>query len=146
MYLADVNIWLALAFDGHAHHQTVRTWFRRKPRQRDLTFCRATQQSFLRLVTTASVAKGFDAVVLSNAEAWALYDRLRGGEQITWTPEPEGLEAIWKRLSVRGQSSPKLWADAYLSAFAIAAEAEIVTLDRAFRQFDGLSATVLDPA
>ena len=36
--------------------------------------------------------------------------------------------------------------DAYLAAFAVAADAELVTTDEAFGQFEGLKVTVLGAA
>ena len=43
-----------------------------------------------------------------------------------------------------GLASPKLWMDAYLAAFAIAAKQQLVTTDKAFRQFKDLDLLVLD--
>ena len=49
----------------------------------------------------------------------------------------------WRRLATRDLASPKLWMDAYLAAFAIAADVELVTTDKAFGRFEGLKVTVL---
>ncbi len=27
MLLPDVNVWLAMAFDGHTHHPSAKSWF-----------------------------------------------------------------------------------------------------------------------
>jgi predicted nucleic acid-binding protein len=40
-------------------------------------------------------------------------------------------------------ASPKLWMDAYLAAFALAGGYQLVTLDKAFKQFKGLNLRVL---
>ena len=54
MPLADSNIWLALALSKHEFHAVARTWLvERGPHE--ALFCRSTQQSFLRLLTTRAV-------------------------------------------------------------------------------------------
>jgi predicted nucleic acid-binding protein len=63
--------------------------------------------------------------------------------RIGFADEPTDLELHWKRLSLRGSASPKLWMDAYLAAFAIAGGHQLVTIDAAFTQFTGLNAIVL---
>jgi len=30
IYLPDINVWLALAFEVHEHHKTARTWFEKE--------------------------------------------------------------------------------------------------------------------
>ena len=55
MFLADSNIWLALALIHHEFHPAVRAWLAASDPQETVCFCRATQQSFLRLLTTAAV-------------------------------------------------------------------------------------------
>ena len=47
--------------------------------------------------------------------------------------EPLELERRFRVLTRSRQSSPQLWADAYLAAFAEAAQVTLVTFDRAFR-------------
>jgi uncharacterized protein len=53
------------------------------------------------------------------------------------------VETLWEELAVRGTASPKLWMDAYLAAFALAARYSMVTTDAAFHQFRGLNPLVL---
>ena len=60
--------------------------------------------------------------------------------------EPEGLEPHWKALAARDTTSPKVWMDAYLAAFAIAGGHQLVTIDRDFQQFPGLDCVVLTPS
>jgi hypothetical protein len=54
-----------------------------------------------------------------------------------------GIEARWKELAVRDTASPKLWTDAYLAAFSIAAGYRMVTTDAAFSQFARLDLVLL---
>ncbi len=59
---------MALSFQGHVHHNIAREWFELLDDRDDarLCFCRVTQLSFLRLITTEAVM-GKDEV-LSEAD------------------------------------------------------------------------------
>ena len=59
MILCDSNVWLALTIDNHAHHNVVEDWLGTIAEASSVHFCRATQQSFLRLLTLASVFTPF---------------------------------------------------------------------------------------
>ena len=75
---------------------------------------------------------------MTNAEAWQTYEAFLADDRIAMASnEPTGLEANWKRFASTGKSSPKLWMDAYLAAFAMSAGLQLVTIDSDFRQFDG---------
>jgi hypothetical protein len=139
MFLPDINVWLALAFDTHVHHPLANAWFIGETAA-SFGFCRQTQQGFLRLATNPSVL-GADAV--SMKEAWSLYDTIRRDSRIVFVDEPPELEAIWRSLTDEVQFSPKVWNDAYLAAFAIAGELELATLDRGIARYSQLSCKVL---
>jgi uncharacterized protein len=81
---------------------------------------------------------------LSNAEAWNAYSAFVEDERVAFHSESPGVEAVWKKLAARKTSSPKLWMDAYLAAFAITTGAQLVTTDKAFTQFAGLDVRVLE--
>ncbi|MDP1589799.1 MAG: hypothetical protein Q8M07_18745, partial [Prosthecobacter sp.] len=83
---------------------------------------------------------------LSNKDAWAVYEAFIADDRIVFQPEPPGVGVIWKKFAARRTSSPKLWMDAYLAAFAIGSGTRLVTTDKAFSQFPGLDALVLQPA
>jgi predicted nucleic acid-binding protein len=53
------------------------------------------------------------------------------------------LETRWRQLAVRETASPKLWMDAYLTAFAQDGGYRLVTFDAAFAQFGGLDLVLL---
>ncbi len=143
MPLADSNIWLALVLSKHEFHGVTRAWFAdRKPAEPTL-FCRSTQQSFLRLLTTRAVLAPYGIPPLSNEAAWSAYEGFLADERISWVEEPRGLESSWKKLAGCSQASPKLWADAYLAAFAMAGGYQLVTTDKGFKQFKGLDLVVL---
>ena len=82
---------------------------------------------------------------LSNKAAWSVYEGFLGDDRISWVEEPNGLESHWKRLAACATTSPKLWMDAYLAAFAIAGDHGLVTTDQAFKQFKGLNLLLLSP-
>jgi toxin-antitoxin system PIN domain toxin len=141
--LADSNVWLALALSRHEHHEAASSWLADLTQAAKVFFCRSTQQSLLRLLTTRAVFAPYGIPPLSNKTAWQAYERFLTDERVSWADEPPGLESHWKRLTASGKASPKLWMDAYLAAFAIAAEYQLVTTDRAFKQFKGLEYLLL---
>jgi toxin-antitoxin system PIN domain toxin len=145
--LLDSNVWLALALSGHAHHPAARSWLGGVAEPASVAFCRATQQSFLRLLTNASVLKPYGNPPLTNRQAWQAYAALLADDRVfCQAEEPSGLEAHWERLALRDTASPKLWMDAYLAAFALAGGHRLVTTDAAFRQFPGLALEILTAA
>jgi toxin-antitoxin system PIN domain toxin len=126
----------------------ARDWFERQSAPSSVLFCRATQQSLLRLLTTEGVLRPYDLPPMTNAAAWKVYDGLLADRRIAWAPEPPaaGLDARWKDLAVTGAASPKRWMDAYLAAFAMEAGHPLVTTDKAFKHFRGLDAVILAAA
>ena len=92
MRLADSNIWLALALSKHEFHSAARTWLAECGAHEAL-FCRSTQQSFLRLLTTSAVLTPYGIPPLSNKAAWSAYEGFRADKRIAWAEEPPGLEA-----------------------------------------------------
>jgi predicted nucleic acid-binding protein len=82
--------------------------------------------------------------VPTNREAWQAYDSFLDDTRIVLrTDEPPGLEELWRAFASRATPSPKLWMDAYLAAFTVAAGYRLVTADAAFRQFRGLDLHLL---
>jgi len=142
--LCDSNVWLTLALSKHALHTAAREWLETVEEPASVFFCRATQQSFLRLLTNASVLGPYGNPPLTNHEAWSAYEAFLADDRIAFrADEPVGVEPSWKDFAVRGTASPKLWMDAYLAAFALAGGYSMVTTDAAFRQFRGLDLLVL---
>ncbi|MBE2283359.1 MAG: type II toxin-antitoxin system VapC family toxin [Prosthecobacter sp.] len=144
MKLPDTNVWLALSLSKHTHHRAAVEWLEEQDSPDEIAFCRSTQQSFLRLLTTTGVMSAYGIAALSNKDAWAVYEAFIADDRILFQVEPPGLNPNWKKLAARRTSSPKLWMDAYLAAFAIASGAELVTTDKAFSQFPGLDVTIIE--
>jgi toxin-antitoxin system PIN domain toxin len=124
----DVNVWVALNFGRHEHHESAKRWYAAIPDSSTLVFCRQTQLGMFRILTTATVM-GQD--VLIQRQCWGVYDRWVGTGQVAWADEPEGMEAALRTLTRGTASSPKEWMDAYLAAFAEAGKLTLVTFDRA---------------
>ena len=142
MTLADSNVWLALALSDHVFHRAASDWLDEQPSS-SVFFCRSTQQSFVRLITTRAVVAVFGVPPMSNKSAWSTYAAFRADSRVGWIEEPDGLEVQWKKWAVRATASPKLWMDAYLAAFAISSGSRFVTTDSGFKQFKGLDVVLL---
>jgi len=145
MNLCDHNVWLALVLPAHKHHAVARAWWEGLSVERGL-FCRSTQQGLLRLLTTQAVLQPYGLPARTQAQAWEIYHRLISDPCVGFLAEPTGVEETWEKLSSRESASPKLWMDAYLAAFAIQGECNLVTFDQAFLQFEsyGLHLKVLE--
>ncbi|HEV3203456.1 MAG TPA: TA system VapC family ribonuclease toxin [Gemmataceae bacterium] len=138
MLLPDVNVWLALAFDFHSHHGAAKTWYQGS--SETCSFCRLTQQGFLRLATNPSV---FKEDAMSLRQAWRSYDTILSDPRIAFADEPIGLDGFWRAYTQRRSFSPHVWSDAYLAAFARAASFELVTFDKGFAQYKSVKCTIL---
>lgn len=123
---------------GHPHHAAALHWYESLKTGDTAGFCRASQKSFLRLLTRR-IAPGYEPI--SNETAWTFYESLAADPFIFMEPEPPGVESLWRRLSTGKSAAPKLWMDAWLAAFAIAGGCVMVTLDHDFQKFtpDGLN-------
>ena len=97
----DTNVRLALVWERHIH-------------------------SVLRLFANRAVM-GKDVL----AGAWDVYDQCCIHERIAFLPEPDGVDPRLRVLAKGRQSSPNVWADAYLAAFAAAAKLRLITFDKA---------------
>ncbi len=142
--LADSNIWLALLLNDHTHHEVVSKWFTLQPTN-GVAFCRHTQLSLLRLLTSSAITTQYAMRPLTDAQAWDRYQEARSNPRVTLIDEPPNLEPVLQSLVRQSSPSPKLWMDAYLAAIAIAGGHGFVTLDRAFQQFPLLSLDLLRP-
>jgi toxin-antitoxin system PIN domain toxin len=122
--LVDVGVWLAAVWGRHAKHHVAARWF--DDQSDDLILCRVTQMSLLRLISNPTVM-GPDAVTRS--EAWRVIDQLWSDDRVLWADEPDQIEAVFRAISARSDTSHKLWTDDYLAAFAQASGASLATLD-----------------
>jgi toxin-antitoxin system PIN domain toxin len=123
----DVNVWLAVILEDHAHRSVAQAWWRGEDSR--IAFIRVTEISVLRLLTTHAAMNGRP---LSTDEAWQVYERLfKDDNRTVLMPEPPGVEARFREYTTGSAASPKLWGDAWLLAFAEAAGGTVITFDRA---------------
>jgi len=125
----DANVWLALIWDRHIHAERAREWHERSYEEK-FFFCRFTQITLLRLLTSSAIM-GQDVRKMS--EAWDLWDQVCADDRVALLAEPDVIEPDFRRLSKAGSSSPKVWADGYLLAFASVVGLRLVTFDKALR-------------
>ncbi|HKJ85657.1 MAG TPA: TA system VapC family ribonuclease toxin [Spirochaetia bacterium] len=139
MFLPDVNVLLALAFDAHEHHPLAVQWLS-SVADGEAIVCRVAQSGFLRLASNPALF-GDEALTLS--EAWMCYDRLLEDTRFAFSLEPLGLDHYWRRLTLGSTYSTKVWTDRYLAAFAIVGGLRVVTFDGAFASIPDLESLVL---
>ena len=134
----DVNVWFALLYADHVHRAPALTWWNQEDCER-IGFTRLTQMGVLRLATTAAAMNGQP---LTMAEAWKAYDRLFEDERVVIYPEPPHMDAQFREFSKSPIASPKVWADAYLMAFARGHQGQVITFDKALEN-QGMNCLVL---
>jgi hypothetical protein len=79
-----------------------------------------------------TTAAAMDGKPLTIAEAWRVYDRFYADDRVTiFSEEPPEVEKSFREKAAGRTVSPKVWADAWLLAFAQAAEGVLVTFDKA---------------
>ncbi|MGB0744808.1 MAG: TA system VapC family ribonuclease toxin [Opitutales bacterium] len=137
--LFDVNVWVALAFQTHPAHVLAKEAFESASSEAPAVFCRATQQSFLRLVTTPAIQKCYGSERIDNALAWDRWEFLAAMPQVLFLGEPPDLQKHWSAYAKSDLPAPKLWMDAYLAAYGIS----LLTLDRDFFNFEALNVQML---
>lgn len=133
--LPDTNVWLAALFNTHPLHSMARQVLQQVAFAEPAVFCRATQQSFLRLASTPTLLKACGAESLTNRDALIALDTPQALDQVCARAEPPGLFVVWRTFATRDGASPTVWMDAYLAAFAIAGGLRMVTLDGDFKNF-----------
>ena len=134
-FLYDSNVWVALTFDRHPFHQAARSAFLQCGKDSPAAFCRATEQSFLRLASTPALLAAYECSGLNSRDVIGFLEDFRKLPKVRFAAETSTIGDLWFRLADRQTASPKLWMDAYLAAFAISGGLRFVTFDADFRQF-----------
>jgi len=115
--LPDVNIWIALAAEGHVHHVPAREW-----------------------LTNYNVMGRAPRTIV---QAWEIFGQLRADRRLAFASEPDRLEFVWRQLMTRAGVGPSSWTDAYLAVFAEANSYSLVTFDSEFERWPALNLTLL---
>ena len=136
--LPDVNVLLALVAAGHPHHRGALKWFESWEID-SVGICRVTQVGLLRLLTNPKV---LSSGACSIARAWEISNEILTDQRAFFEHEPSGLEAMWAAMMSQRSVGASSWTDAYLAAFARQCDYELVTFDRGFHRWPGLSAKV----
>lgn len=126
----DINVWVALTYEGHIHHSHAAQWFATLPSDSTFVFCRFTQLGLLRLLTAPAVMRD---EVMTQPQAWAAYDRWLEDPRVEFVDEPAEIETRFRALTRLRQPATKDWADSYLAAFATVGQLTLVTFDRGLR-------------
>jgi toxin-antitoxin system PIN domain toxin len=124
----DVNVWLALNYDRHLHSSAALTWYASLDSACTLVFCRSTQLGLFRLLSTEAVMA---QDVLTQPQCWQIFDSWIESRQASFAQEPAGMESALRAHTKYRSPSLKVWADAYLAAFAETSGLILVTFDRA---------------
>ena len=133
--LIDTNVWLAISFDAHPAHGLARRAFQNCPSSDHWLWCRATQQSYVRLMATPALHRAYGSPALSNRDARASLEILLAHPRILVADEPADVSELWLQLADHQRPAPKLWMDAYLAAMAIQGGWRLLSLDRDFERF-----------
>jgi len=131
--LPDVNVWLALVDENHAHHEKATAYWQEQSSP-EVAFCRVTALAFLRLSTHSKVLSR----PLSPGEAWAIYHRYRVDEQVGFILDSPGVDQVFMEWSISSNFPQHLWTDCYLAALAKFRNCRIVSFDQDFKSFRNL--------
>jgi toxin-antitoxin system PIN domain toxin len=137
-YLADVNVWLAIAHEAHLHHQRAREWFHRLDRDQ-ACFCRFTQMGLLRLLTNHKVMGNR---ARTQRGAWKIVDDFNRNGRVQYLDEPPVVTAAFRSLSQRNSRGKSSWSDAYIAAVAQRSGLTVATFDQDFLAM-GIDALIL---
>lgn len=137
--LVDANVWLAIAFSDHVHHDVAVRWFDAQSNG-SCVFCRLTQLALLRHLTNAKIMGKF---VQSQQQAWTAYDSLLQDPRVSFLAEPLGIDDEFRSLSQSSFPSHRQWTDAYLAALAKVSATQFVTFDQGFSAFADLDVSLL---
>ena len=132
--LPDLNVWLALAWPAHSHHQHAVQYWEQQAAE-EVLFCTVTA---LGLVSLVCQPKLMGTAVRNAAEASGLLDSMcrQPGVRLA-APEHNGWE-LFHQLLLGAELPARLCTDAHLAALAIANGWRLVSFDRDFERFEGL--------
>jgi len=138
-YLADVNVWIALAAEQHVHHLAM------VPEYRGGESC--VLPRYTNGLSAALDEQACDAREHHESKtSMEIYRVLRADRRIGYLAEPVEFPELWHSYFANFASrviSPNVWTDAYLCAFAHVARLTLVTFDAKIAKREGVSCLVL---
>ena len=132
--LLDVNVWLALVDENHAHHEKAITYWCEQSAS-EIAFCRVTALAFLRLSTHPKILSR----PLSSEEAWDVYQRYRVEERVGFILDSPGVDQGFIEYTRQSGFIHQLWTDCYLAALARFRNCRVVSFDQDFHRFPKLA-------
>lgn len=139
--LLDASVWLALSVPDHVHHRRARSYWESEAAA-EVAFCRITALALPRLLTNSAV---LGRRALEGYEAWKVLEAWLALPGVGWRDEPSQVDEFLRAWAVNMHLRGGDWTDAYLAAFSIAANCRLVSFDRGFRRFSGVTALLLTP-
>ncbi len=127
----DANVWLPMVWEGHVASETVHRWA--ADRSDDLVLCRVMQLALLRHLTNP-VIMGDE--VRTNEQASQILVVLRSQNEILFHGDSSAADTLFPALGASPGSHCNRWTDAYLAAFAITGNYDLVTFDRGFARYE----------
>ena len=130
LFFPDLNVWMALSVAEHVHSPVAWKWLSGVSGESRLIWTRYTQIGLLRLLTNTSV---MGDQTLTLRKAWNLYDRWSADPRAEFYPEPRNVDRRFRETTepFAAQRASKWVGDCWLLAFAVGAQATLVTFDRA---------------
>ena len=132
--LPDLNLWLALAWAGHIHHQRARTYWEEEAAT-EVVFSCVTALGLVRLLSQSRV---MGEAVCSLAKAAGILRAFLNLPGVSFRSEPADSWEVFEHLVGRGEWPPRLCTDAHLAATALVQGQRLVSFDADFARFPGL--------
>lgn len=138
--LPDLNVWLALTCTGHGHHQkAVRYW--EELAAGEVRFCTVTALGLVRLLSQPRV---MGELVHTPAQAAAVLKELASQPGVSFSEAEGRAWDVFHALVREPGLSHRQCTDAHLASLAIGEGLRLVTFDRGFNRFAGLTWLQLD--
>jgi toxin-antitoxin system PIN domain toxin len=137
--LLDINVWLALVDENHAHHPQARQYWQAESAPQ-LAFTRVSMLGFVRLLTNTKAMAGNP---FTARQAWDAYRAFRQLPEIIWIGDvDEGAQATDDVLATwigAPGFSTLHWTDGYLAAIAKTYGCRLVSFDGGYDRFQPLN-------
>jgi len=133
--LPDLNLWLALAWSGHRHHAIACRYWEEQAAD-TVVFTTVTALGLMRLL---SQPRAMGEAVLSLGQASAVQAAFLEQPGVRLVEESSASWPVFRQLLSRGTWPARLCTDVHHTALAIAADCRLVSFDRDFGRFKGLS-------